>query len=94
MKIALFKHGVHPFSLSQRIFFFVIYFYFFAFELTTKALNAKGTLLIHQWGGGRGAGVGVGYTEGCSGSLDRQRLKFERQRGRVRSERRRKGVTW
>lgn len=40
-----------------------------AFESSTKASNAKGTLLIHQ----------RGDTEGCSGSLDRQRLT-ERER--------------
>lgn len=43
--------------------------------------DAIGTLLIHQRGFGGGGGGG-----GCSGSLDRQRLKSERQeeRGRVR----------
>lgn len=87
------SHFLKEFFFFCNLFLF-FYYLLLAFEFATKALNAKGTLLIHQWGGGGGAGVVVGYTEGCSGSLDRQRLKFERQRGRVRSERRRKGVTW
>lgn len=53
-------------SSKKRFFFYLPP----AFESSTKASNAKGTLLIHQ----------RGDTEGCSGSLDRQRVKSERQR--------------
>lgn len=72
-----------PLSLSQRKDFFYLPP---AFESSTKASNAKGTLLIHQ----------RGDTEGCSGSLDRQRLKSERQRRGRESEEREaeKGSDW
>jgi len=58
---------VTPFS-EKKIFYLPA-----AFESSTKASTAKGTLLIHQ----------RGEAEGCSGSLDRQRLKSERQREKV-----------